>query len=69
VDDPLFDRVGGQATVDRLVDSLYDGFETDRDLRPLFGRDLSRGRRNQKRFFAEWLGGPRRYSESAWAGP
>jgi truncated hemoglobin YjbI/ankyrin repeat protein len=62
----LFDRVGGQATVDRLVDSLYDRFEADAVIRPLFGRDLANGRSRQKRFFAEWLGGPPRYSESAW---
>ncbi len=63
----LFDRIGGQATVDRLVDLLYDGFAADKELRPLFGRDLTRDRLHQKRFFAEWLGGPGRYSESAWA--
>jgi len=62
----VFDRVGGQATVDRLVDSLYDRFEADGVLRPLFGRDLSTQRKRQKLFFAEWLGGPPRYSESAW---
>jgi truncated hemoglobin YjbI len=62
----VFDRVGGQATVDRLVDSLYDRFEADGVLRPLFGRDLSTRRKRQRLFFAEWLGGPPRYSESAW---
>jgi truncated hemoglobin YjbI/ankyrin repeat protein len=62
----MFDRIGGQATVDRMVDSLYDRFEADRVIRPLFGRDLSNGRERQKRFFAEWLGGQPRYSESAW---
>jgi truncated hemoglobin YjbI len=65
-DGALFDRVGGQATVDRLVDSLYDRFEADAVIRPLFGRDLANGRIRQKRFFAEWLGGPPCYSESAW---
>jgi truncated hemoglobin YjbI/ankyrin repeat protein len=65
-DGTLFDRIGGQATVDRLVDSLYDRFEADAVIRPLFGRDLANGRSRQKRFFAEWLGGPPRYSESAW---
>lgn len=59
----LFARIGGQATVDRLVDLLYDGFENDSELRPLFPRDLTPGRANQKVFFAEWLGGPRRYGE------
>jgi hemoglobin len=65
-DRTLFDRIGGQATVDRLVDSLYDRFETDALIRAFFGRDLSKQRNRQKRFFAEWLGGPAVYSESAW---
>jgi truncated hemoglobin YjbI len=64
----LFARIGGQATVDRLVDLLYDGFETDRALRPLFGRDLTQDRANQKVFFAQWLGGSHRYSERSYSG-
>lgn len=52
--------------MDRLVDRLYDRFEADTGIRPLFGKDLAPGRGRQKRFFAEWLGGPPRYSESAW---
>jgi truncated hemoglobin YjbI len=64
----LFDRVGGQATVDRLVDCLYNRFEEDAAIRPLFGRDLANSRNRQKRFFGEWLGGSPRYSESAWGG-
>jgi truncated hemoglobin YjbI/ankyrin repeat protein len=63
-----FDRVGGHATIDRLVDSLYDRFEADSVIRPMFGRDLEPARVTQKRFFAEWLGGPPYYSESAWGG-
>jgi truncated hemoglobin YjbI/ankyrin repeat protein len=62
----LFDRIGGQATVDRLVDSLYDRFEADAVIRAFFGRDIVNARERQKRFFSEWLGGPPRYSESAW---
>jgi truncated hemoglobin YjbI/ankyrin repeat protein len=65
-DSAVFDRIGGQATVDRLVDALYDRFQADRVLRSLFGRDLLSQRRRQRLFFAEWLGGPPRYSESAW---
>ena len=64
----LFARVGGQATVDRLVDLLYDGFETDPALRPLFGRDLTQDRANQKVFFAQWLGGSHRYAEQSYSG-
>jgi truncated hemoglobin YjbI/ankyrin repeat protein len=64
----MFARVGGQATVDMLVDALYDRFGTDRTIRVFFGRELTNGRARQKRFFAEWLGGPPSYSESAWGG-
>jgi truncated hemoglobin YjbI/ankyrin repeat protein len=64
----LFGRIGGQPTVDRLVDLLYEGILDDKQLRPLFPRDLAGSRSRQKLFFAEWLGGPRRYSEQARAG-
>ena len=64
----LFERIGGQPTIDRLVDLLYEGIGDDDQLRPLFPRDLADGRSMQKLFFAEWLGGPRRYSEQAHAG-
>jgi hemoglobin len=62
----LFARIGGQPAVDRLVDLLYEGIAGDDQLRPLFGRDVTGGKPRQKLFFAEWLGGPRRYSEMAW---
>jgi truncated hemoglobin YjbI/ankyrin repeat protein len=64
----LFERIGGQPTIDRLVDHLYEGFENDEQLRPLFPRDLADGRSMQKLFFAEWLGGSRRYSEQSQTG-
>ena len=64
----LFERIGGQPVVDRLVELLYEGIEHDEQLRPLFPRDLAGGRAMQKLFFAEWLGGPQRYSERAHAG-
>jgi truncated hemoglobin YjbI len=65
-DGTLIDRIGGQTTIDRLVDSLYDRFQADPLVGSFFGRDLSKQRNRQKRFFAEWLGGPPGYSESAW---
>jgi len=64
----LFERTGGQPTIDRLVDLLYEGIGDDDQLRPLFPRDLAHSRSMQKLFFAEWLGGPPRYSEQAHAG-
>ena len=65
-DTGLFERIGGQPTVDMLVDLLYEGIADDDQLRPLFGRDVTGGKPRQKMFFAEWLGGPHRYSEVAW---
>jgi hemoglobin len=64
----LFERIGGQPTIDRLVGLLYEGIGDDEQLRPLFPRDLANGRSMSKLFFAEWLGGPCRYSEQAHAG-
>ena len=64
----LFERIGGQPAIDRLVDLLYEGFEDDEQLRPLFPRDLADSRSMQKLFFGEWLGGPHRYSEQSHAG-
>jgi truncated hemoglobin YjbI len=64
----MFERIGGQPTIDRLVDLLYDGIEDDDQLRPLFPRDLAGGRSMQKLFFADWLGGAHCYSEQAYAG-
>jgi truncated hemoglobin YjbI/ankyrin repeat protein len=67
-DTGLFERLGGQPAIGRLVDLLYAGIEGDEQLRPLFARDLSHGRAMQKLFFGEWLGGPRLYSEQSFAG-
>jgi len=64
----LFERIGGQPTIDRLVNLLYEGIGDDDQLRPLFPRDLANTRSMSRLFFAEWLGGPRRYSEQAYAG-
>src|SRR5262245_55353864 len=60
----VFARIGGAATIDALVDGLYDRIETDSTLRPMFPRDSSSGRVAQKRFFTEWLGGEADYSTS-----
>ena len=53
----LFDRIGGQATVDRLVDSLYDRFEADAVIRPFVGRDVANGRNRQKRILCRMARG------------
>jgi len=67
-DTGLFERIGGQPAIGRLVDLLYEGIAGDDQLRPLFPRDLAGSRSMQKLFFAEWLDGPRRYSAQAHKG-
>jgi truncated hemoglobin YjbI len=64
-DSDVFLRIGGAAAIDALIDGLYDRIETDAALRPLFGRDTTTERAAQQRFFTEWLGGERGYSDRA----
>jgi hemoglobin len=61
-----FEQVGGQPAVDRIIDSFYDRMETlpeARVIRELHPEDLSATRTVLKKYLAEWLGGPRAYSE------
>jgi hemoglobin len=60
----LFERIGGRATVERIVDDFYARIEADPDMRPLFPADMGPGREKQKLFMEQWLGGEPRYSES-----
>ncbi len=59
-------RIGGTSTIEVLVDTLYTLIGKNTDLRSLFGRDMERGRQEQKRFFLEWLGGAPFYSDTAY---
>jgi len=58
----LFERIGGQPSVDRVVDAFYHALEQDTELRSLFPADLAATRHMHGLFFAEWLDGPPRYS-------
>ncbi|RYZ66353.1 MAG: globin [Proteobacteria bacterium] len=60
-----FERIGGQPTIDRLVDRFYDEIEhspSARELRAIHSTDLGEIRRVLKLYLGEWLGGPRAYS-------
>ncbi len=59
----LFDRLGGRATLERVIDAFYDRIEADPELRPLFPADLGPGREKQQLFLEQWLGGAPRYAE------
>ncbi len=60
-----FELVGGQAAVDRLVESFYDRMEKLPEaagIRALHPPDLSGTKAVFKKYLAEWLGGPAVYS-------
>jgi len=60
-----FALLGGQETVDRLVDAFYDNMDTLPEaaaIRAMHGTDLRPIRQVFKHYFAEWLGGPPDYT-------
>jgi ankyrin repeat protein/truncated hemoglobin YjbI len=61
-----FAALGGRAAVARLVDGLYDRFETDTVLRPAFSGDLTAEREKVKLFFEAWFGGAPAYFDKQW---
>lgn len=61
-----YDDFGGRDAIHRLVDALYDRFEADPILRPLFARDLTEERAKVKLFFEGWFGGSPDYFNADW---
>ena len=61
-----FEQIGGQPTVDRIIDAFYDAMDTLPEaeiIRVLHPKNLGNTRAVLKKFLAEWLGGPRTYSQ------
>lgn len=61
-----FSRVGGQAAVDRIVDLFYERMDTlpeAQGIRAMHPADLTETKVVLKKYLAEWLGGPKTYSE------
>jgi hemoglobin len=61
----IFERIGGAATIDRLVDSFYRRMDTApeaRAIRAMHAADLTSIRQVLKNYLTEWTGGPRLYS-------
>ena len=61
----LFDRIGGSATIDALVDRFYDRVDTlpeAKIIRAMHADDLGPIRDVLKRYLTEWTGGPKLYS-------
>lgn len=61
----MFERIGGSATIDCLVDRFYERMETLPEaqvIRAMHAADLGVIRDVLKRYLIEWTGGPRLYS-------
>ncbi|WP_317450918.1 globin domain-containing protein [Alkalibacillus aidingensis] len=60
----LYDEIGGQETVNQLVDEFYPRVYEDEELKPLFeGNDIEEIKRKQRMFLPQFLGGPTFYSD------
>jgi hemoglobin len=59
----LYTEIGGQETIDKLVDAFYPRVYADEELRPLFEGDMEEIKRKQRMFLPQFLGGPALYSQ------
>lgn len=63
---PMYDAIGGEATLRAVIDRFYEIMDTDQSLAPLravHGRDLSKVKNGLFEFLSGWLGGPNVYIE------
>ncbi|MBR0707921.1 group II truncated hemoglobin [Bradyrhizobium liaoningense] len=61
----MFERIGGRATIDRLVDRFYQRMDTLPEaqvIRAMHAADLGLIRDVLKRYLTEWTGGPKLYT-------
>jgi hemoglobin len=61
-----FDQLGGQTTIDAIVDTFYRNMDTlpeARGIRAMHHADLTEVKVVLKKYLAQWLGGPQTYSQ------
>lgn len=61
----LYVRIGGEETVNRLVESFYsrmDSLAEAQAIRAMHGADLAPTKAALKQYLTEWLGGPKLYT-------
>jgi len=60
----VYEMIGGEAALSRLVEAFYDRVVVDPDLAPLFAEsDIAEVKHKQKLFLTQFLGGPGLYTE------
>lgn len=59
----VYELIGGEITIFRLVDVFYNKLSSDDALRKMFPEDLSTGKYWQFLFLMQYWGGPNRYNE------
>lgn len=59
----LYERIGGDAAIRRLVEAFYPIVRQDPLIGPLFPDDLRPLMEKQRRFLTQFFGGPPLYSE------
>src|SRR5699024_7822024 len=59
----IYESIGGQPAVDRIIDSLYTHSGNNDTLLPIFPDDLQESARKQRLFLTQFLGGPNLYAK------
>lgn len=59
----IYEAIGGQETVDRIVQSLYKHVGVNEKLLEIFPEDLQESARKQGLFLTQFFGGPNLYLE------
>lgn len=59
----LYSEIGGQETIDQLVNAFYPRVYAEDELIPLFQGDMEEIKRKQRLFLSQFLGGPSLYSQ------
>src|SRR5690606_33351055 len=61
---PLYERIGGSATLAQLLDKFYDAVYAHPQIAHLFKGDKSIIKHKQHLFLTQFLGGPQLYTET-----
>ncbi|MGL4818876.1 MAG: globin [Bacilli bacterium] len=63
LNESVYNLIGGEAAVKKLVESFYDRVANDPQLSLIFPTDFTETKRKQTQFLTQFLGGPTHYSD------